>query len=65
MPKISREIQAATRTASNKAAKEALAELKQQNPEVGKSARLALGQGRWQQRRGQKPPQQSAQQQNP
>ncbi len=65
MPKISREIQAATRTASNKAAKEALAELKQQNPEVGQSARLALGQGRWQQRRGQKPPQQSAQQQNP
>ncbi len=65
MPKISREIKAATRTASNKAAKEALAELKQQNPEVGQSARLALGQGRWQQRRGQKPPQQSAQQQNP
>jgi len=65
MPKISREIQAATGTASNKAAKEALAELKQQNPEVGQSARLALGQGRWQQRRGQKPPQQSAQQQNP
>ena len=65
MPKISREIQAATRAASNKAAKEALAELKQKNPEVGQSARLALGQGRWQQRRGQKPPQQSAQQQNP
>jgi len=65
MPKIGREIQAATRAASNKAAKEALAELKQQNPEVGQSARLALGQGRWQQRRGQKPPQQSAQQQNP
>jgi hypothetical protein len=65
MPKISREIQAATRAASNKAAKEALAELKQQNPEVGQSARLGLGQGRWQQRRGQKPPQQSAQQQNP
>ena len=65
MPKISREIQAATRAASNKAAKEALAELKQQNPEVGQSARLGFGQGRWQQRRGQKPPQQSAQQQNP
>ena len=65
MPKICREIQAATRAASNKAAKEALAELKQQNPEAGQSARLALGQGRWQQRRGQKPPQQSAQQQNP
>jgi len=63
MPKISREIQAATRAASNKAAKEALAELKQQNPEVGQSARLGLGQGRWQQRRGQPQSQQSAQQQ--
>ena len=65
MPKIGREIQAATRAASNKAAKEALAELKQQNPEAGQSARLALGQGRWQQRRGQQLPQQTAQQQNP
>jgi len=65
MPKISREIQAATRAASNKAAKEALAELKLQNPEVGQSARLGLGQGRWQQRRGQPPPQQTAQQHNP
>jgi hypothetical protein len=64
MPKISREIQAATRSASSKAAKEALAELKQQNPEIGQSARLGNGQGqnRWQQRRAQ---QQSAQQQNP
>src|SRR5712664_2170572 len=60
MPKISREIQSATRAAGDKAAKEALAELKRQNPEVGQSARLGLGQGRWQQRRGQ---QQSAQQQ--
>ena len=57
MPKIGREIQSATRAASNKAAKEALAELKQQNPEVGQSARLGIGQGRWQQRRGQQPPQ--------
>jgi uncharacterized protein len=65
MPKISREIQAATRTAGNKAAKEALAELKQQNPEVGQTARLGLGQGRWQQRRGQQQSQQSAQQQPP
>jgi hypothetical protein len=65
MPKINREIQAATRAASNKAAKEALAELKLQNPEVGQSARLGLGQGHWQQRRGQQPPQQTAQQQNP
>ncbi len=58
MPKIGREIQAATRSASTKAAKEALAEVKQQNPEVGQSARLGLGQGRWQQRgRGQQPQQ--------
>jgi len=65
-PKISREIQAATRAAGNKAAKEALAELKLQNPEAGQSARLGLGAGRWQQRRGQQPPpQQTAQQQNP
>jgi hypothetical protein len=65
MPKIGREIQSATRAASNKAAKEALAELKQQNPEVGQSARLGIGQGRWQQRRGQQQSQQSAQQQPP
>lgn len=67
MPKISREIQAAARSASNKAAKEALAEMKQQNPEIGQPARLGNGQGqnRWQQRRAQKQSQQSAQQQNP
>src|SRR6059058_1898762 len=35
MPKISRGTQAAVRTASGKAAREALAEVKQQNPEVG------------------------------
>ena len=65
MPKIGREIQSATRAASNKAAKEALAELKQLNPEVGQSARLGLGQSRWQQRRGRQHSQQSAQQQPP
>jgi hypothetical protein len=66
MPKISREIQAATRTASMKAAKEALAEVKQQNPEVGQSAHLGPGQGRWQQRqRGQRSQPQTAQQQDP
>src|SRR5882762_6337715 len=73
MPKISREIQAATRAASSKAAKEALAEMKQQNPEIGQSARLGngQGQGRWQQRRGQQhgqgqlPQQQAAQPQDP
>ena len=52
MPKIGRETQAAIRTANAKAAKDALAELKRQNPEIGKSARLGngQGQGRWQQR---------------
>ena len=73
MPKIGRETQAATRAASGKAAKDALAEMKQQNPEIGQSARLGngQGQGRWQQRagqqRGQGPPprQQTAQQQDP
>jgi hypothetical protein len=67
MPKISREIQAAVRVASGKAAREALAEMKKQNPEIGQSARLGNGQGqgqnRWQQRRGQQQTQQSAQQQ--
>src|SRR5467141_4744272 len=55
MPKITRELQAATRAASTTAAKDALAEMKQQNPEIGQSARLGngQGQGRWQQRRGQ------------
>jgi hypothetical protein len=65
MPKIGRETQAAVRAAGTKAAKEALAEVKQQNPEVGQSARLGLGQSRWQPRRGQAAQQQTAQQQNP
>jgi len=71
MPKIGRETQAAIRAANAKAAKDALAELKQQNPEIGQSARLGNGQGRWQQRRGQQrgqgqaPQQQAAQQQDP
>src|SRR3982074_1957440 len=51
MPKISREIQSATRAASGKAAKDALAEMKQQNPEIGQSARLGNGQGQ-----GRRPP---------
>lgn len=63
MPKIGRETQAAVRAAGTKAAKEALAEAKQQNPEVGQSARLGLGQGRWQQRRAPAAQQQTAQQQ--
>ena len=73
MPKIGRETQAAIRAANAKAAKDALAELKQQSPEIGQLARLGngQGQGRWQQRRGQQrgqgqPSQQAAaQQQDP
>src|SRR5258708_1298302 len=70
LPKISHQIQPPTPAASAKAAKDALAELKQQNPEIGQSARLGngQGQGRWQQRRsqlrgqGQTSPQLAAQQ---
>jgi len=51
MPKISREIQAASRSASNRAARETFQALKAQNPEIGQSARLWLGQG--QRRNGQ------------
>lgn len=68
MPKINREAQAATRAASGKAAKESLAELKQQDPEIGRSARLGngQGQGRWQQQmRARQGQQQAAQQQDP
>jgi hypothetical protein len=73
MPKIGRETQAAVRAVGAKAAKESLAEMKQQNPEIGQSARLGngQGQGRWQQRQGQPrgqgqtPQQQTAQQQDP
>jgi uncharacterized protein len=50
MPKISREILAVTRAASTKAAREALTEVKQQNPEVGQTARIGNNQTRWQQR---------------
>jgi hypothetical protein len=68
MPKIGREVQAATRAASGKAAKESLAESKQQDPEIGRSARLGNGQaqGRWQQQmRARQGQQQAAQQQDP
>jgi hypothetical protein len=44
MPRVSREIQAASRDAAAKAAREALQEAKNQNPEVGANARLGLGQ---------------------
>jgi len=42
--------------AGAKAAKDSLAEMKQENPEIGQSARLGNGQGqnRWQQRRAQR-----------
>ena len=50
MPKISREIQAHSRAAGAKAAKEALQALKEQNPDVGQSARLGIGQRKLQQR---------------
>jgi len=72
MPKINREIQGVIRAANTKAAKDALAELKQQNPEIGQSARLGNGQaqGRWQRRgqqrgQGQASQQATAQQQDP
>lgn len=63
MPKVNREIQAAVRSTSGKTAREALAEVKQRYPEVGQSARLGNGQGRFQQRRGQRQQLQAAQQQ--
>jgi hypothetical protein len=67
MPKIGHETQAAVRVANTKTAKEVLAELKQQNPEIGQSARLwnAQGQGQGQQQRRGQPPQQQAAQQDP
>lgn len=63
-PKISREVQAASRFASNRAAKEALQALRLQNPEIGQSARLGIGQRRNPQQ-GQARPGQLQQQQNP
>lgn len=62
MPRINREIQGTVRTTSGRAAREALAEVKQQYPEMGQSARLGNGQGRFQQRRGQRQQLQVAQQ---
>jgi uncharacterized protein len=50
MPKINREVQARSRAAGAKAAKEALQALKEENPQVGQSARLGLGQRRLGQR---------------
>jgi uncharacterized protein len=47
-PKITREIQAASRSTGAKAAKDALQALKAQNPEIGQSARLNNAPRRWQ-----------------
>ncbi len=63
-PKISREVQAASRFASNRAAKEALQALRLQNPEIGQSTRLGIGQRRNPQQ-AQARPGQLQQQQNP
>jgi hypothetical protein len=66
-PKIAHEIQAASRTAGTKAAKEALQEMREQNPQIGQYARLGNGQRRWQQgaRGQQSQSQQAAQQPDP
>jgi uncharacterized protein len=57
MPKINREIQSQSRSAAGKAAKEALQEVKAQNPGFGQAAHLGQGQGLGQ-RRWQRNPQQ-------
>jgi hypothetical protein len=70
-PKITREIQAASRTTGAKAAKDVLQAMKAQNPEIGQSARLTNGHRRWPPgARGQQgaqpvPSQQAAQQPDP
>lgn len=66
-PKIGREIQESIRISSGKAAKEALQEAKQENPGVGKNARLATPGRRFQGRlpRQSDSVQQTAQQQDP
>lgn len=48
-PKILREIQAASRTVGTTAAKEALQALCEENPQIGRSARLTNRPRRWQQ----------------
>ena len=49
MPKINRETSNAARNASNKAAREALLAVKEQDPTIGQNARLGNGPHRWQQ----------------
>lgn len=64
-PRISREIQEASRTTANKAVREALQQAKEDNPGVGQNAHLGTGAPRrFQQRRQQDSPQQAAQQQD-
>ncbi|MFI5093141.1 MAG: DUF2059 domain-containing protein [Candidatus Acidiferrum sp.] len=66
MPQIAREIQAASRAAGAKAAKEAMQALREQNPQIGQSARLGNRARRWQGGRGQQmQSQQAAQQPDP
>lgn len=64
-PKISREVQEASRATATKAVKEALRQAKEDNPGVGQNAHLGTpGQRRFQPRRAQDTPQQAARQQD-
>lgn len=64
-PRISREIQEASRSTANKAVREALQQAKEDNPGVGQNAHLGAGAPRrFQQRRQQDSSQQAAQQQD-
>ncbi|HTQ59693.1 MAG TPA: DUF2059 domain-containing protein [Candidatus Solibacter sp.] len=63
-PQIAHEIQAASREAGAKAAKEVMQAMREQNPQLGQSARLGYRPRRWQQgARGQQPASQQAAQQ--
>jgi len=63
MPQVTRDIQARSRVAAAKAAKEALQALKEENPEIGRSARLS-GPSQGQRRPFQRLGQQQAQNQS-
>jgi hypothetical protein len=64
-PRISREIQEASRVTANKAVREALQQAKEDNPGVGQNAHIGTGAPRrFQQRRQQDSSQQAAQQQD-
>jgi hypothetical protein len=64
-PKISREIQEASRATATKAVKEALQQAKEENPGIGQNAHLGnAAPHRFQPRRQADPPQQTAQQQD-